>query len=343
MEKSKITLFIDPSYNVFYQDRLFDINNLSINRDDMLQPFFRLKVTLNDEAIPVRTADYLYEEGSLSSENHYWSLGILKNYPELLNREGIKLKYFFMMEPPAVASHLYRALPQLTRYFERVYVHNTVGDGYSLKGVDQSRLRSFFWPQPYADVLESHWNNQDRKKRIVVINGNHIPRSFKNQLYSKRITAMASLAKLGIVDLYGRGWDKWWSHRSMWPPYWFNYKTLMSIYRGACDSKYAVLSQYSFSLCFENMVMKGYVTEKIFDCLYAGTIPLYLGAKDIESLIPPEAYIDCRQFSSWSEMGEAVMAMTDAEILKMKEAGKAFIQSDRYLNYYNSLINIFKD
>lgn len=40
--------------------------------------------------------------------------------------------------------------------------------------------------------------------------------------------------------------------------------------------------------------MTGYMTKKLFDCLYVGTIPLHLGAPDISSLIPPEAYIDCR-------------------------------------------------
>jgi len=338
---SRTRVFIDPSYTAYYEDRLFDVLDPILNRDGTLLPSARLRQALGERGVSLQTADYLLDSNASKEPKDYYSLGMLTNYKELSLRPDVRLKGFLIMEPPVVADKLYKALPDLTKHFKQVYLHNIVGDGYSLKGVDQTKLRSFFWPQPYAAVLEQHWSNQDRRKRIVVINGNHIPRSFKNQLYSKRIEAMASLAKLGVVDLYGRGWDKWWSHRSMWPPYWLNYKTLMSIYHGPCDSKYAVLSQYSFSLCFENMAMKGYVTEKIFDCFYAGTIPLYLGAKDIESFIPSEAYIDCRQYSSWAEMGEAVMAMTDTEILKMKEAGRAFIQSDRYLNYYNSLLNIF--
>ena len=206
--------------------------------------------------------------------------------------------------------------------------------------MDRSRLRSFYWPQPLYDVKSSYWVNEDRVNRIVVINGNHIPRSFSQQLYGKRIEVIARLAKLGVVDLFGRGWDQWWSHRSMWPPYWRNYKTLMSVYRGTCESKYEVLSRYRFSLCFENMAMNGYVTEKLFDCLYAGTIPLYLGASNIEQLVPSKAYIDCRYFDTWEEMAKHVMAMSDIEIERMRLAGRDFIRSDAGKQYYDSLIHL---
>lgn len=337
------TIFIDPSYLEYYKNRLFDVGNVVLNRDGTLMPYERLRAALNAQGIAVHTADYLLESEMGTAVNDYYSLGLLNNYQKLIGRPDVQLCGFLIMEPPVVAPKLYRALPELTRHFECVYLHNIEGDGYSLKGVDQTKLRQFYWPQPHRDVLESYWNNNDRQNRIVVINANHIPRSFHGQLYGKRIEVMARLAKLGVVDLYGRGWDKWWSHRSMWPPYWRNYKTLMSIYRGACESKYEVLSRYRFSLCFENMTMKGYVTEKLFDCLYAGAIPLYLGAKNIESLIPREAYVDCRHFASWEEMSNKVMAMSEYEVGAMREAGRIFTQSKNYMKYHDSLVNIVND
>lgn len=334
------TIFIDPSSTAYYQDRLFDLSDLTLNRDDTLAPLDRIRRYLDERSIHIHTADYL-----LVDENHaacdYYSIGLLKNYKKLRVWKNVRLRGFVIMEPPVTAPRLYRSLPELTSVFERVYVHNTVGDGYSLGGVDQSRLRKLYWPQPYPKVLESHWNNRDRLNRIVVINANHIPRSFQNELYSRRIEAMADLAKLGVVDLYGRDWNKWWSPRSMWPPYWRHYKTLMSIYHGACESKYEVLSRYRFSLCFENMAMKGYLTEKIFDCLYAGAIPLYLGAPDISELVPGEAYIDCRRFASWEEMWREVCGMSDQAVESMRQAGRAFIEGPHGMRYYNSLLDIF--
>ena len=117
----------------------------------------------------------------------------------------------------------------------------------------------------------------------------------------------------------------------------------MSIYKGACVSKYEVLSNYRFSLCFENMEMSGYVTEKIFDCFYTGTIPIYLGAKDITSLIPAGAFIDMRKFNSWDEILDFTMAMSDSDVSNMRQIGRDFIKSPAALKYYNSLLSIFDE
>jgi hypothetical protein len=154
---------------------------------------------------------------------------------------------------------------------------------------------------------------------------------------------MAALAKVGAVDLYGHGWTKWWSHRSMWLPYWLNRRVLMSIYRGSCISKYAVLSRYAFSLCFENMQMEGYLTEKLFDCLYAGTIPVYLGASNISELVPESVYVDCRKYKSWIELWDGLCSMSDVQIKSMKEAGREFIRSEAMKKYYNALPEIFSN
>lgn len=334
--------YVDPPSPAYYEDRLFDTSDAILNRDDSLVPYARVRQAYRAAGKELRTADYLMKAPGGEAVSNYYSLGVLDNYKALLERADVCLKAFVIFEPPVVDPRLYKALPELTAAFETVYVHNTTGDGYSLEGVDASRLRQLYWPQPRDEVIKHYWERTERLDRIVVINGNHIPRRVRNELYSKRIEAMAGLAPLGIVDLYGRGWAKWWSRASMWLPYWKNRKTLMSIYKGACDSKYEVLSQYKFSLCFENMAMKGYVTEKIFDCLYAGTVPLYLGAPDIEDLIPKDVYIDCRRFGSWVKMQEFLVRMTDLEFEAMRKAGRAFLCGSQGKKYANSLFPIFE-
>lgn len=342
VEQRVKSVFIDPPSPAYYKDRLFDIANPVLNRDDTLLPFFKLRAAQEKQRADVHTADFLMVQDNREHASDYYSLGVLDNYRALLNRADVRLKAFVIFEPPVVDPRLYEALPELTAAFERVYVHNTTGDGYSLEGVDTSKLRQLYWPQPRDDVIKIYWERTERLDRIVVVNGNHIPRKVPNELYSKRIEAMASLAQMGVVDLYGRGWAKWWSRASMWLPYWKHRKTLMSIYKGTCQSKYEVLSQYKFSLCFENMAMKGYVTEKIFDCLYAGTVPLYLGATDISDLVPESAYIDCRRFSSWVKMQEFVARITDEQLHAMRHAGSAFLCSAQGKKYYNSLLGIFE-
>lgn len=338
--RARTTIFVDPPSPAYYGDSLFDTSNLVLNRDDSLLPYARVREAFNALGIEVHTADFLPEEPSEGGYDYY-SLGVLENFRALGTRKGVRLRAFVIFEPPVVEPRLYRALPELTAAFERVYVHNIHGDGYSLKGVDVSRLRKLYWPQPRRDVIEPHWANRERLHRIVVINGNHVPKRVPNELYSKRIEAMAALAKTGVVDLYGRGWAKWWSRASMWWPYWKHRRALMSIYKGACASKYDVLGKYHFSLCFENMAMQGYVTEKIFDCFYAGVIPLYWGASDIQDLIPEDAYIDCRKFSSWGTVLRHVESVTEEEILQMREKGRAFVQGRGSLKYSESLLGVF--
>ena len=335
-------VYIDPTSPAYYQDRLFDLTDPALNRDDTLVPFANIRDDYARGGTTVRTADYLVAaDGHAETPSDYYSLGVAGNFAALRQRPAVALKAFVIFEPPIVDPKPYAALPELTDAFERVYLHNTTGDGYSLEGVDVSRLRKLYWPQPRHDVIEPFWNRIDRSDRLVVINGNHIPTSFDKELYSKRIEAMAVLAKSGSVDLYGRGWSKWWSRASMWWPYWRHRGTLMSIYKGACASKYQVMSGYRYSLCFENMAMAGYVTEKIFDCFYAGTVPIYLGATDIASLIPQAAYIDARQFGSWSDIPRYLSGMSTQQLDAMRSAGRDFVKSPAGRRYSESLREIF--
>lgn len=51
--------------------------------------------------------------------------------------------------------------------------------------------------------------------------------------------------------------------------------------------KREAMAKYKFYLAFENTNERGYVTEKVFDALYAGVIPVYLGSKeDCQALMP---------------------------------------------------------
>ncbi|MDD4913013.1 MAG: glycosyltransferase family 10 [Sideroxydans sp.] len=333
-------VLIDPSSEHYYRNGLFDLKNPRLNRDGTLLPFYRVKTCLEKEQGSINTVDLLLQGNLPADKYKYISLGILTNIAQLELRNDVELSGFIIMEPPVVDPELYAALPDLVKKFDYVYLHNVIGDGYSLKNVDQSKLKKLYWPQPNLGVLNQYWCNTNRQNRIVVINGSHRPKNHKGELYSKRIDAMASLSRLGVIDLYGRGWRRWWSRSAFWLPYWMNRAALMNIFQGECDSKYEVLSKYDFCLCFENMTMSGYVTEKIFDCFYAGAIPLYWGAPDINTLIPPDSYIDVRGFSSWESMWNYLKNLTVTEKNKIREAGRLFLQSPVFLNYFDSLEKI---
>ena len=53
-----------------------------------------------------------------------------------------------------------------------------------------------------------------------------------------------------------------------------------------------VFNQYQFVFVSENSIGDGYITEKIFNCLFARTIPIYYGSKKISNYINKRAFIE---------------------------------------------------
>ena len=100
-------------------------------------------------------------------------------------------------------------------------------------------------------------------------------------------------------------------------------------YRGGVADKRKTMSQYRYALCLENnahpLWSTGYVTEKIFDCFYAFSVPVYLGAPDVEKIIPPECFIDLRNFSSLAALDEYLLRMSDEEYHRYLSAIERFL------------------
>lgn len=64
------------------------------------------------------------------------------------------------------------------------------------------------------------------------------------------------------------------------------------------STKMDVVSRYKFSISFENTIENDYVTEKFFQPLLCGSVPIYMGAPNIDEFSPGDhCYIDVRKFS----------------------------------------------
>ncbi|GAA5163854.1 glycosyltransferase family 10 domain-containing protein [Viridibacterium curvum] len=340
MSLAEHAIFLEPSSAGFLGDKLFDTSDRHLNRDGTLLPFARLREYWAARGVPVHTADALRSGAVRARTNHYWSFGMLDGYGELRGQPDVRLRGFVLFEPPLVLPAMYARLPALSQDFEQIHIHNTVGDLYSLDGVDAAKLRQLFWPQPYDVEQEPFWSRTERSDRFVIISGNHNPKFRKPEYYSKRIEAVGALASVDAVDLYGRGWERWFSKQSAWWPYWWNIRAIRRSFRGSCNSKLEVLSRYRFSICFENTPMRGYFTEKMFDCLYAGTVPIYLGAPDIEQLVPQETFVDARHCTDFRALHRRLSAMPATEWQDMREAGRAFLRGIGKRRYFDALMNI---
>ena len=74
--------------------------------------------------------------------------------------------------------------------------------------------------------------------------------------------------------------------------------------------KLAVIRSYRFVVCYENTSTPGYISEKLFDCLFAGCVPVYLGEPHIERFIPTGCYIDRRKFASDAELADFLLKIS---------------------------------
>ena len=140
-----------------------------------------------------------------------------------------------------------------------------------------------------------------RNPGVCMINGNKGSK-VTGELYSKRIeTAMWFHEHSSVpFDVYGN------------PPF------SLPNYRGIIpqDQRLATLSRYRYSLCFENVhhpvFSLGYV-DKILSCLETRTIPIYLGADNIDAYIPRECFIDFRSFRDYGELDRLLGATSEKQ------------------------------
>jgi hypothetical protein len=128
------------------------------------------------------------------------------------------------------------------------------------------------------------------------------------------------------MDLYGMNWLDFSRFKSN------ELKGLKPILKNLnprfCEDKIKTISNYKFTFCLENIAMKGYVTEKIIDCLVAGTIPIYLGAPDIYDFVPKNCFIDMRDFRSMEELEYFLENLTEDEADKIIKNGQKFLESE---------------
>lgn len=84
--------------------------------------------------------------------------------------------------------------------------------------------------------------------------------------------------------------------------------------------RFQISSRYRFVMAFENARDVDYVTEKFFEPLMYGAVPVYLGAQNIEDFAPGDhCYINAADFSSAKELVEFLTAMSDEEYERYHE------------------------
>jgi hypothetical protein len=154
------------------------------------------------------------------------------------------------------------------------------------------------WPQRWTlEHLESpKVASSERIDRFAIINANKM--SFvKGELYTlRRIAAQKS----SEIDIWGFDWDISWFRRAtkaleeLLIPLKHGYGIKPAAikgwfrqplsFKGTSEEKLSTLASYKYSLVIENSIE--YMSEKLFDSLFAGTFPIYVGPNPVDFGIP---------------------------------------------------------
>lgn len=316
-------------------NQLFNPADENLNRDGTLLPFIRLKQYFNEFGKQVNTIDAI--DGS--NLEPYDFISFSEPRTARLNSKIIaqaNKSILVLLEPKLIRPRSYRELRKYGAEFDELYCYNAK----QIPSYLRDKHRQLFFPQASKSV---QCGGGKRLNKCVIIAGAHVNFFNRNENYSERIRAIASLSRYNFIDLYGRGWDQGYRKLKLNPTYVRYKRNLMKSYKGRCSNKLDYYTNYDYAICFENENTHGYITEKIFDCLLSGCIPIYKGAPNISEFIPKECFIDFNSFGSYLALYNFLKNMSDQTKQKYRDAAKKYMSSMEYLRFYNSLINIFRD
>ena len=324
-----IRVFLDPFTRHFHGNQIFDLRS-RFNRDGALLPWVRLRERLAARGVPIDTADYLAELGKSAANrdvaNVYVSFGLHDAYQSLVKRDDVLLNAFYLFEVIIVDPAMYAATPELARYFRTIYAW-TSADQLRPFVPDVPALQPFRIPMPFDRAIEPHWSRRDRRG-IILVNSNKRAVLSAGELYTERLRALKHFAANGSIDLWGRLWETGLGELEAE----FG-DAVRQTWRGPVDDKHEAMSRYRFAICYENMILDGWITEKLFDCLYSGVVPIYLGAPDVGDAVDPNCYIDARRFANYGEMQRYLDGLTEVEYEGMRVAGRDYLASAQFREF----------
>ena len=106
---------------------------------------------------------------------------------------------------------------------------------------------------------------------------------------------------LGLLDIYGKGWPNKISIEN-------------SRGKGWRDKKLHILKHYSFNLCFENTNWPYYCTEKIWDSIQGGCLPIYYGeGNKIYEDFPRNSFLDYHDFGAPDLLLDYIQSIREEE------------------------------
>ena len=310
----KATFFTGPFY---LNNRQFDVLDKISNRDNCLYGFYLLRERFKENNIDLSTQDI-----NFTSESQFI---IYNEMPKIKDIFPEKDNYLIIFESEVIRPDNWNM--ENHKYFKKIFTWHD-------KYVDNKKYFKINFSHKITNKVE--FNIKNKKKLCIMIVANKF-KSHPLELYTERLKAIRWFEENHPedFDLYGIGWDKYYFRGILSKLNRFN--TLREVlkpkypsYKGPIKSKKEIYKRYKFAICYENARnIPGYITEKIFDCFFAGCVPVYWGASNITDHIPANTFIDRRNFKSYEELYQYLKNIPEKEYISYLNAIKDFIKSDK--------------
>lgn len=152
------------------------------------------------------------------------------------------------------------------------------------------------------------------QRLVVALSTLYEPSYYKDNKYSTlpiRYKVIEEGVRREMVDVHGKGWDKHKFVRSVGNSRNDNDRR---------DSKLDILKGYKFNICLENVDFGHYVTEKIWESIKGGCVPIYYSNSTIYESLPQNSFIDVREYEiKYGDLEEGIKQMY-GDLATMTEA-----------------------
>jgi len=335
----KATFYVSPVFN-FLENRIFSSEYFTNGLKNYAFMFIELRNQLAAQGIDLATQDiHPPEESRLIIS--FDEVAFFQTY----ERQPGQIVYLFLNEPANYWPELWKR--ENHTVFDRVFTYDyTLAD-------DKKYIHHYFaidlenYPA-FEEVTEEEFN---RRKLLVLVAGmfqltppkpgsssllyaryrtmrwfgEHLPEHFS--FFSRGIdpTLYETFRGLGLLR---RVLPAILTRRLVAAVAGQRRRAVEAICKGPVPplNKLSVLRDYRFVVSYENSRLPGYISEKLFDCLFAGSVPVYWGEPNIERFVPKECFIDRRKFTDDAELAEFLMRMTYPEYSKYIKAIRNFIK-----------------
>lgn len=307
----KASLVVHPVYG---KNQIFDPKS-PLNRDNCLLFFHELHKEFLKQGYDLQTSDVCSpEEADLCVYNE-----MPKSFSGVVKEKSAVLLF---------ESELIRPDNWSAKNHEKFKYVFTWNDDY----VDNKKYFKF----NFVDANEPKFKKFSEKTKLCTLIAGNKAKSHPYELYSKRVEAIRWFEKNHPNDFefFGMGWDRYTFTAPVVgkvlnriTPLGKMFAQKWPSYRGPVKNKSELLQNYKFSICYENAEkIPGYITEKIFDSMAAGCIPVYWGAPNIANYIPESCFIDKAKFKTYEDLYKHLSDMNEYEYNQMQNAMLDFLK-----------------